>query len=280
MKLWKQFASLWFFIVLSPVFFFISCTAGEDVPKDEEPSEEETVEGESDLSAEASFKMDTAADCITNFSSRPFLSLIASRRGWGSTEITAFCNRLNTVKTSYATGTTLTVATFIGLSQVNASNIENALYIGAVGYDLTALRTWLKASVGDGNVRKCMRRARTRKLIFGSVPKGFVLDCLKDETGVSYPGSMFKVRLSNVTLSSLGDVGVGAGISVAMLSVPGVGIVVGFLGGAAYMESNPVYAAFLGCGAMAGVVVVDGAAGASATSPICMAAAFADTTEP
>lgn len=272
MKRWNLSALSGFAIVLFISALFVACS------KVAEPAaEDETVEGESDLSAEASFKMSSASDCVSNFSSRPFLSLIASRRGWGTSEITVFCNKLETIKQSYASSSTLTIATVAGLSQINGSNIENALYIGAVGYNLTALRTWVQASVGDGNIRRCMRKARRKKILSGSVPKGFVLDCLEGETGVAYPGSLFKVRLSTTTLSSLGEVGAGAGISVAMLNVPGVGIVVGFLGGAFYLESNPVYGAFLGCGAMAGIVVTGDAA---ATSPICMAAAFADSAEP
>lgn len=247
--------------------------------KSEPETSDETVEGESDLSAEASFKMDTPSDCVSNFSSRPFLSLIASRRNWGSTEIAAFCDALNSIKTSYATSTTLTVATVAGAAQINGSNIENALYIGAVGYDLTALRTWIQASTGDGHVRRCMRKSRTRKILFGSVPKNFILDCLEDETGVAYPGALFKARLSTTTLSGLGEVGVGGGISVAMLNVPGYGIVVGFLGGAFYVESDPTVGAFLGCGAMAAAVVAGDSAAAGAVSPICIAAAFAETDE-
>jgi len=143
---WKLSLALCFTAFLSFSGLFMACAQ-----KTEPAAEDETVEGESDLSAEASFKMDSASDCVSSFSSRPFLSLVASRRGWGSNEITVFCNKLETIKQSYASSTTLTVATVAGFGQINGSDIENALYIGAVGYDLTALRNWVQASVGVSN---------------------------------------------------------------------------------------------------------------------------------
>ncbi|OYZ15139.1 MAG: hypothetical protein B7Y39_16705 [Bdellovibrio sp. 28-41-41] len=273
MKNWKLSATLGVTMVLVLFGLLTGCS------KASEPATaDETVEGESDLGAESSFKMDSASDCVTNFSSRPFLSLVASRRGWGTSQITAFCAKLEEVKTAYAKSSTLTVATIAGFGAISgstANSVGGAMYVGAVGYDLTAIKNWIQAAVGDGNIRRCMRKAAVRRVALGYVPKGFVMSCLEDQSGVAYPGSLFKVRLSTVKLSDLADVAVGGGISVTLLNVPGVGIVVGFLGGAFYAESNPAYGAFIGCGAMAGVV----STGAAAATSICMGAAFADDAE-
>lgn len=239
--------------------------------------EDDSVEGEGDLNADASFKLETAADCVASFDAKPFMGVVASRRGWDKNDIQSFCAQLETIKKAYVNDVTFTTVTIAGSGKIQGDTLKASYYIGATGYNLTEIRRFLGGVVGNGVVRRCMRKAAARRLVPPrSLPAGFVVDCLEEESGLDFPKPLFRARLSNVTLGDLGEVGAGAGINLTMISVPGVGVVVGVLGGAFYAQKSPAYGAFLGCGTLLGVTAAGTAAQAS---PICLGAEFADVSE-
>jgi hypothetical protein len=234
------------------------------------------VAGEEDLVADASFSLETAGDCVAAFDTRPFLSLVASRRGWDETDIQSFCASLETIKNAYVNDATFTTVTVAGGGRLEGDALTGSYYIGVTGYDLTEIRRFISGVVEDGVVRRCMRRTVVQRTL-GPRPSGFVVDCLEELSGLEFPNPLFQYRLSDVGVGELADARASAGINVAMIRVPGVGVVAGVLGGAFYAQNDPVYGAFLGCGTLIGISTTGAAA---VPGPVCLGAEFVDVAAP
>lgn len=238
----------------------------------------EAAEGEEDLVANSSFAMTNVSDCenaFTNPSSNPFLSLIARRKGWNSVDIERLCTKINTIRTTYQDNSTLTIASFAGVGKLSSTDVGFSYYIGIAMYDITYTKDWIKSVVAKKSIRRCMRRARGRRILFGSIPKGFVIECIERLVGSPAPSPVYRNSISNIRIDQISGMGGRAlatlGFSLAIYNVPGRGTVIGFLGGAFYAnaESTP-YASFLGCGAAVGFNADE----VNAIVPICFGAEF------
>jgi len=221
--------------------------------------------------AEASFVLSETADCEAAFDG-PYLSQLAADRGWDDADIAGFCAELSDIAETYANNDTLTTFAVAGVGQVDEETLETAYYVGAAGYDLDAIRDWTAAAWGTRAVRRCVRAARLEREESGSLPDGFVTDCLEEETGMPYPEAIFRETRSGLDIDDVGDAGTGLAIALAIYNVPGEGTVVAFLGGAFYAQAEPLYGAFLGCGAAIGF---DAEQDEAFGNGVCLAAEYA-----
>ena len=219
--------------------------------------------------ADSSFALTSANDCVRAFSDQPFLRQLASKNSWGAEEIGAFCDEVESIAAVYANNATMTVLTVAGAAVRSGQDLGAAYYLGVAGYDLTAIRTWLRKVQGAQAVRQCAFRAFKLRFRGQTLPPGFVGSCLEDVTGEPYPDPIFQKNLSSVGIEDIGSQGGGLAASLAVYDDPRHGTVVAFLGGLLYTQSQPAYAGFVGCGAALGFDLDPHTEG-GALSPLCL----------
>ncbi len=203
--------------------------------------------------AEAAFALSNSNDCIDAFATRPFLIRLTENRGWGQEEIEAICAEIEDVATTYANNSTLTVLTVAGVGNLDGDTLETAYFIGAAGYDLTEVRAWLDKVRASRATRICSQEAADIVRDGGTLPEGFMRDCLTEETGEPYPEPIFQEIRSNNGIDGLDDAAAGLAVSLVIYNVPGTGTVAAFVSGGFYAQVEPPYAAFAGCGAVLGL---------------------------
>lgn len=221
--------------------------------------------------AEATFDLADASDCEAAFD-EPYLSEVASERGWDDADITAICNEIADIAQIYVDNATFTTVTIAGVGQVDDDALETAYFVGVAGYDLDAVRDWAEAAAGAQAVRRCARSARADLADDGVLPDGFVSDCLADETGMPFPTPLFNETRSDMGIDEVGDAGAGRAVSLALYRDPSQGTVAAFLGGRFYAQATPEYGAFMGCGAAIGFDSTGREAGAS----VCVGVEYAE----
>ena len=221
--------------------------------------------------ADATFALSESIDCVDAFASRPFLVRLAENRQWGTEEIEAFCAEVEDIASIYADESTLTAMTIAGVGALNGESIDTAYFIGAAGYDLSAIGDWLGEVRASRAVRLCSQDAADILSDGNTLPDGFMKSCLEDTTGEAYPTPLFKVTRSNRGIESIDEASAGAGASLLIYNVPGTGTVVSFIAGRFYAQAEPPYGAFAGCGAALGF---DAVAEEGAFRYICVGAEY------
>lgn len=218
--------------------------------------------------ADATLALQTAGECEQAFAERPFLVEAATERGWGPEEIAAVCAEVEEIAETYVDDETLTVMTAAGVGQLDGESLQGAYYVGVAAYDISAVKAWLGEVRASRAVRSCTRQAR----LDGDLDMGA---CVSDVSGASYPEPLFSETLSDSTLDDVADAAAGRALSVAVYREPGRGTVVAFLAGGFYVQSEPAYGAFIGCGSALGFEAVsEDAAEAAAAAFICVAAEY------
>lgn len=234
-------------------------------------SDPEEEEGDEELT-NATFELTSTNDCVVAFDDFPFLQRAASKRGWGVDEISSLCDDLQEISNLYVDDATLTTVVIAAVGQANDGDFEASYYVGASGYNMTAVREWLVKVNGAQAIRQCTTAAAVKRRTLEGLPEGYVRDCLEDKAGEAYPAPLFQERYSEKGLDEVGDAGAGAALGLAIYNAPGLGTVVAFLGGGFYAQASPAYGAFFGCGAAIGFTHDASAAGA--TAPLCLGAAY------
>lgn len=229
-------------------------------------------DGDEDLEfADATYALTTPTDCEAAFSGS-YLGDVAAERGWTESDIAAFCAEVGAIADTYADNATFTTVTLAGVGQIDDDALETAYFVGVAGYDLDAVKDWAEAAAGAQAVRRCARAARSEQVGDGTLPDGYVTDCLADETGMAFPEPLFRETRSDVGIDEVGDAGAGNALSLAIYQDPDQGTVVAFLGGRFYAQAAPTYGAFLGCGAALGFDNTGREAGAA----VCVGVEYAE----
>jgi len=220
--------------------------------------------------AEASLRLETAADCEAAFSGG-WLSRLADHRAWTDDDVATLCDELIDIADAYAEDTTMTTVAMAGAATLADEGLDSSWYVGVSAYNLSEIRAWTEAAQGANAVRTCVRDARESTRAGQDIGEGFARDCMEDVTGQSFPEPIFQQRRSTLGLEEIGDEATGAAMGLAIYNIPGEGTVVAFLGGGFYAQAEPAYGAFIGCGAAIGF---DADRGESDSASLCTAAEF------
>lgn len=220
--------------------------------------------------ADATFRVDGPSECVDAFSGSD-LSQIADSQDWSQDDITSFCAELTDLAATYAEDSTLTVVSMAATAQLDSDPLETAWFLGATGYSIDEVRSWGEATASSLAVRACVREARQETRAGGTVAEGFAADCLEDTAGQAFPEPLFSEQRSSMGVDELDAHAAGTAIGLALYSIPGEGTVAAFLGGGFYAQAEPVYGAFMGCGAAIGFEAVSGE---EAGSALCVMAEY------
>ncbi len=181
------------------------------------------------------------------------------------------CTTLTDIATAYVDDTTLTVAAIAGAATTDGEGLDANTFVGASGYNLTAVRAWTEDALAANAVCACVGEARRITREGDTLDDGFASDCLSSEAGAPFPNALFSEQISTRSIEEVGASAAGLAIGVALYNVPDVGTVAAFVGGGFYAQADPAYGAFIGCGAAIGFEEApDDAAGAT----LCLAAEY------
>ncbi len=209
--------------------------------KDEKPAAEQTVQ--SFESEETSFELtETPEDCIAKIDSKPKLKALIEEK---EINIEDLCEKLIEIAETYEQNETLTLLTMAGTTNIEG---QYSYFVGAAGYNLTAIREFSSSIKNRGYVKACFKDA----LEIAKNPEqtisqsGFKMKaCVEDKSGLTYPEPIFSYKESDVQMEELGETG--AALSMVVYNMPGGKSAVGVIGGS-YVTDQESYLSVGGCG--------------------------------
>lgn len=207
--------------------------------------------------ADASFTLSSPSDCVAAFDGA-WLGRVADQQDWGTEDVAAFCDAVAEVVTTYAESTTLTLVSFAGAGSIDADALETSWFVGASGYDLTAIEAWMTQAASAEAVRACVREANSATRSGDTLEEGFARTCLEEASGAPFPSPIFSETRSSVGIDEVGSAAAGLALGLAIYEAPARGTVVAFIGGGFYAQADPAYGALLGCGAAIAFDETDG----------------------